>query len=429
MSHLKAGVCRVDITPPIGVYLQGYGGREKPGDGIHDRLFAKILVLKDEHTSLLIVTADLISFSPEFMEKIRIFVKNNTKIPERNILICASHTHSGPITMNLRGMGKADKRYLDLMERIVSDGILSAIRKLRDVKIGFAKGSVEGIGYVREGENKGKASPDPELGVIKICDVSDNLMAIVVNYTCHPVILGCENLKISADYPGTLQSFVESKTNCLCLFTQGACGDIDPVTNKQRWGSGTFKDLESVGKTIGKAVLKLLDMVKFETDSTIKVKGKTIKLPFQKAPDLREAEKEVSEAELELEKARKRKQFFNINEAEVTLRWAKERLKLIKENKYPQCMPCEVQIVEVGRIILVGVSGEVFSEIGLKIKERLGRGNTFFIGYANGNVGYIPTEKAFKTCEYACRNAAKWYGLPPFDPKIEEVILREICSH
>jgi len=67
--NLKAGIAKVDITPPIGVYLTGFGNREKPSMGVKLPLKAKCLVLKDEKEKVAFISVDLIGLGKKVTQK------------------------------------------------------------------------------------------------------------------------------------------------------------------------------------------------------------------------------------------------------------------------------------------------------------------------------------------------------------------------
>ena len=92
-AGFSAGVGRAEITPPAGTPLGGYGARKgRPSTGAHDPLFAKALVLDDGTTRVAIVTTDLVGTNAEMKRR----VSERTGIPPERLLLCASHTHSGP---------------------------------------------------------------------------------------------------------------------------------------------------------------------------------------------------------------------------------------------------------------------------------------------------------------------------------------------
>ena len=104
-AALRGGCAKVNITPPVGIWLTGYGGRDKASDGIVDELYAKALVLDNEQNTIAIVSTDLLWVPLEITTQIRRILKEKVGIPESNVLICATHTHFGPkidrITKNI----------------------------------------------------------------------------------------------------------------------------------------------------------------------------------------------------------------------------------------------------------------------------------------------------------------------------------------
>lgn len=95
-AALRGGCAKVDITPPVGVWLSGYRAREKPSDGICDGLYARALVLDDGQNKIAIISADLLWVPSKITTQVRGIVKEKIGIPDKNILICATHTHFGP---------------------------------------------------------------------------------------------------------------------------------------------------------------------------------------------------------------------------------------------------------------------------------------------------------------------------------------------
>jgi neutral ceramidase len=77
-----------------------------------------------------------------------------------------------------------------------------------------------------------------------------------VNYACHPVILGWDNLKYSADYTGELCRIVKAETGAECLFIQGGAGDINPYLDKMPIAKGGIEAMRDAGKTCADAVLE-----------------------------------------------------------------------------------------------------------------------------------------------------------------------------
>jgi hypothetical protein len=79
---------------------------------------------------------------------------------------------------------------------------------------------------------------------------------VLVNYACHPSVLGPDNLQYSADYPGAMKRYVESQVpGATALFVQGGAGDINPYRDKE---PGGFQAMEEMGQALGKSVVSIL---------------------------------------------------------------------------------------------------------------------------------------------------------------------------
>ncbi len=93
---LRAGVVRALITPEKGLYLIGFADRAGGAEGVHDDLTATTLVLDDGNEKAVIVALDLLVMHPDTVERVKKEISAKLGIPGSNILLCCSHTHSGP---------------------------------------------------------------------------------------------------------------------------------------------------------------------------------------------------------------------------------------------------------------------------------------------------------------------------------------------
>ncbi len=72
---------------------------------------------------------------------------------------------------------------------------------------------------------------DPELGVIALQTEQMQIVAVMINYTCHPVNVFTKPVPIvSADWPGALADSIQETygKKCVPLILNGACGNINP---------------------------------------------------------------------------------------------------------------------------------------------------------------------------------------------------------
>jgi hypothetical protein len=380
-AELRAGASTADITPPVGGQMYGYGARgTNVSTGVHDKLHAKALVLSNGTTHLAIVSLDLGSITAGNTAVVRKIVRAET--PIEHVLLVASHTHSSP--RFAPDFPSKEKPYVSVMERAVARAIVEAYRKLEPARIGVASGRVA------EGHNRRKVlkdgtvkmlwgnreravtSPvDYSLTVIGIDSVRGPPIATLVNFACHPVVLGPENLEISADYPGVMKARVERDIGGECLFVQGAAGDINPFWDKTPPAEGGFEQVRILGEALGKEAVRVRRSIsRTETSPAISVVRQGVRL-------------------------KSRWDFGDPEVRAAVTRSSGTRVFKYYVDRFERERDVEVHTVLVGSsLALAFFPGEFFVEHGLRLKKSSVIENTVFVGYTNGAPGYFPTIRA-----------------------------------
>jgi len=408
---IKAGVGVVDITPPLGVELCGYGlYLNRRSTSVRDRLYSKALVLSDGVNRVAIVANDLIGITGEISREIRCLVTRETGIPHDHILITCTHTHHGPATLPLRGCGEIDEDYLSVLPKYVASAIIMANLNLKDAKIGAGKGHLENISMNRVVED---GLIDPEVGVIRVDDHQNNPIAILMNFSCHPVVMPVNTI-ISSDFPGIAVSVVETvKKGAVGIFLQGACGDINPkLTNTGK--------VEQVGITLAAEALRVEEWIQTTKEAAVSSKVKNVRLPLK-----------IPTAEEVKEMLDKVKQRFDKRWVKAYSEWADHVLSKINDEPEPW-LETEIQVIRVGDIVLVAEPSEMFVKFCLEVKKRSPYKNTFVIGYANDYVGYIPDEEDYKRSEgfggYAATMVPVLTNNFPFSPNVGRIITEALVD-
>jgi len=401
MGNLKAGVARVDVTPPVGIPLGGFAGRIGPSQGVHDPLYAKALALSDGDKTAILIVADILSLPRDLVEGVRASIQGITGLGKKDVMVAAIHTHSGPETLGISA-GLDDpyiSAYMKVLERYLVGVAYMAWRNMTEARIGGGKGEAV-IGFNRR---KRENPIDSEVGVIRVDDNEGNPLAVVVNYPCHAVVLGPENLLISADYPGYVNAVLERIKGPFftSMFTNGAAGDINPLSSVGYACPGTFGDAERLGSIIAGEALKTLEQIETSGEAKIQTSSVTHYLSVGEPP-VAEAERYVRDAQQKVAELKEKGAEPNkIAQHKAVLQYYERNLHLLREEKAKGMkVPLEVQVFRINDIALVVVPGEMFVEIGREIKAQSGVKNTFVIGYANGYIGYIPTLKAFEEGGY-----------------------------
>ena len=226
---LRAGLARVNITPPNGQAMGGWPERTHGAARTHDPLYATVLLLEAGSVSVALVACDLESFVSA-----RVAGEARQKFGVEYTILSMSGTHSGPATADARGRWHAGAE-----DKIVA-AIGEARQSLFPAELRVASGRAY-LGFNRRKVTEGRArmwwrNPeglpshplDPTVGILAVRD-TEKLRAVLVNYAARATVLGPANLEFSADFPGALRRYVETQAaGALCLFVQGASGDISP---------------------------------------------------------------------------------------------------------------------------------------------------------------------------------------------------------
>ena len=398
MGELEAGAGRACITPPLGVPLGGYAARIETSRGVHDDLYSRALVLYDGDNYAALVSTELLYVTRKLVESVRKLVEEEVGIPRDSILISAVHTHSGPSILGFHLV--EEYRFLDdyisLLPGLVASSLIEACRELRKAEVRWGKGRVDGWTINRRKPLEGPL--DNEVIALSVNAREGRCIGSLVNFTCHAVVLGHNNLLVSADYPGYVSRTVEKLLGGECLFMNGACGDVNPMTPGTRIervydrSVGTFKDAEMMGVAIGCEAVKVLCSASSRLDVKVATAKKCLELRVRRLP-------EFSEEEIEEIKVRYR-DLLRRGKADEALKvgWrlrTMEFTRRLREEFPGGIVKTEIQAIRVGGLVIVALPGEPMVEIGLAIKSSSKADVTAVVGYSNDALGYLPTNRAF----------------------------------
>lgn len=259
-ADFRAGLSRVDITPPVGHAMGGYSERKGAATGTHDPLFATVLVIESGDNSLALVTCDLRSFVST-----RVGELAKQKFGVKNTIISVSHTHSGPLTWEARTAWytEAEDKMVEAIGKAKAAMFPASLEiSTGHIYLGFNRRKVEdgrATMWWRNAEKLPSHPLDPTVNALQVKDDAGKTRAVVVNFACHPSVLGPDNLQFSADYPGAMKRYVEAETpGAMCLFVQGGAGDINPYRDKEPVAGQGFQAVEEMGQELGKTVVSIL---------------------------------------------------------------------------------------------------------------------------------------------------------------------------
>lgn len=418
------GFGKVDITPPLSIpYLGFCPKRHDFFKGVHDAIYSRALYLSSGNEEAIIIATNTIGFSSSLLGEKRNFIKEikekveeKTGVPHSNIMLTSSHVHSTPDTLNFRPLAKAScaKEWLEHFQKQIALSAEMAFSEKLKASLRVVNGEVD-VSKNRRGEK----FLDREV-IVLIFEAENKEKIFLVNFACHPVIVQSQNL-ISADYVGVVENTIEKvlRNTRGCLFTQGACGDINPICDDTR----DFNDVYLTGISIAGEIMKVYGETLLKRDYptepvVLKVKSREVSFPSRPLPPWTEIEKLVEERrELEI----KVKHVASENEKNEILKKIciiEDILTRVEEGSGP--FIGELQAMRVGNCILFGIPGEPFCELGMKIKAASKPFRGIPIGYANGYLGYIAPPSSWREGGYEV-SLGPWSKVGPeaFDKVIE----------
>jgi neutral ceramidase len=399
-----AGAATADISPTTSQFLAGYPHVERWSTGLYDPLTSSALALDDGQTCLLFIANDILYVPKHIVARARQRITEATGLPAKQIMITATHTHSGPVVHN-RGPGSYDKvvpdadpAYLaDLENGIVQAGV-TAFWSRRPAEIGMATAHVEGIGTNRR-DPKGPA--DPEIPVFATRDARTKaLIGIMEVYAMHPTVLHEDSRLASGDFPAMGRQYLQSALGAKIpvLHHMGASGNQSP---RHCVRGQTFDEAVRLGTILGKAVEKAIGTITFEPHLTLTSAQTFIEYPLRDLPDVESATAKVEAVRAKFARQQQdgtpraivRTTECDLFGAEASLALAKSKADGRIDQALKGCMPAEIQLMRIGPWALVGWQGEVFIEYALELRQA--NPGIFVCTCANGSMaGYIATEQA-----------------------------------
>jgi len=393
---MKAGVAKVDITPPLGTRLWGYFDRVEGATGTFDPLYARVLVLEAGAKRLAYVDLDLgRTFGPASLDGLRNAARQNSGID--HLIVQATHTHAGPVILDEYPDGPPawESEDLNRIEGAIHDAAEHAVPVRLGVGygaayIGYNRRHVDADGTISMLWSNSTQTPtypvDPLIAVLRIDRMDGQPLAILVNYAAHPVTFGSDDLRYSADFPGVMCKAVEQAFGGkpLAFFVQGAAGDINV------FDAGTPINLDVIGRrdwageTLGKAAASAAQQIETTAEPNPSID-------------------------------------FAADSLEVKLRWnaGKFRQELVRELgakafeifaapiKPAMELPVTTALIN-GKIAIVGMPGEPFVDFQTDLRAKCPVRDCFFLGYANGYYGYFPTIKAAAEGGYGAVSTTTW---------------------
>ncbi|MHB8969384.1 MAG: hypothetical protein ACYC3X_16330 [Pirellulaceae bacterium] len=411
-----AGFAEADITPSPGMEAPGGYGKSYH-QTVHDPCKVRAVVFGDGTHRVALVGVDAIGVHGEMVREAREQIHQRCGIEPQSIMIAASHSHSsGPLCGVLPGSYDhaselvqklayeqstcTNKEYLqDSLGKLV-DAVCRADAARIASRCGAGKGIEDKVAFnrrlrMRNGlayTHPGQGNPDiiepagptdPEVGVIGAWNDQGKLLGCVVNFACHATT---SPGGISANYIYYLEQVIRGAfgQDVIVVFLPGTSGDVTQVDNLSPTQNPAAEEwARLVGGRVGAEAVKVLlsmtpgDFGPLNADQTVLEIARRAPTPERLKNALELVQQDAAKV------------------GPTAWTFAKEIVMLDALLQKKPIASVEVQAIQVGPVVLLGLPAEVFCQFGLDLKAGSKFPLTFPVSFANDCVGYIPTEEAF----------------------------------
>lgn len=419
----RAGAATSNITPPLGVPIVG-NFTEPPATHVHDELHARCLVLDDGRMRLAIVVCDNVGIVREVLDEAKRFIQQETGLAPTNVLISATHTHSGPsaryaaVTVESGPLSE----YQRFLARRIADGVRYAINNLEPARIGWGVGREPTQVFNRRWKmkpgtlmpnpfggtdqvvmNPGVANPnllepagptDPDVSFISVQSKTGRPLALLANYSLH-YVGGVPGGHISADYFAVFAERIAQLLGAdkqdppfVAMMSNGTSGDVNNINFRgPAVRLAPYEKMRQVANIVAAEVFKVYQTIEHRDYVTLGAASEDLQLAHRNpTPQMVEYAKQV------LAKPADAK-LYHAREA-IYSRRALDMVNL------PSHTSVFLQTLRIGDLAIAAIPFEVFAEIGLELKQKSPFKPTFTISLANGAGGYLPTPAQHKVGGY-----------------------------
>jgi hypothetical protein len=404
----RVGLATVDITPPLGLWMGGYAARKEPARGIGQPLHAKAMAIADgSGRRAVIVTIDVLGLTEPAVNHIASAARARYGLPRERLLLCSSHTHSGPIVRDQLAVAydlnpsqwddiRASTRR---MESQIVDAIGRALGSMQPARLRWSQGRA-GFAANRRAAINPNGPVDHTVPVLAVERRDGTLAGMLFGYACHNTTLPPTFVSYHGDYAGVAKAELERRhPGATALFIQGCGADANPAPR------GTLELAEQHGRELADAVDRAL-IDGSEVTGQLRAAFTTVSLAYAPAPDADGWRRKLTDPNVYVQ------------------RHAQMMLDVIaREGHTVTAEPAPVHVLRLGPLPLVALSGEDVVDYALAIKKKYGDG-AWVAAYTDSVFGYVPSVRVLREGGYEGGDAMLYFGRPgPFADSVESTVL------
>ena len=419
-AQWRIGLASVRITPEGPLPMCGYGACMS--DGVLDELHAKAMAIElPGGERAVLVTADLLFFRAPVAEAVCRRIMAGTGLKRHQILLNASHTHSGPIVginsdLDLFGVPQPARvrvaAYTEKLEEQLQGVAVAALADLRPARLFWGAGKADFVANRRRMVNaRIVMAPNPSgpvdrtVPVLRIDSPEGQLRAILFGCACHNVTLDGQNRKISGDFASFAQLEIEGRhPGVQAMFVAGCGGDANP---NPRGGSKQEDLVRGHGRRLAEEVCRVAGERLPLVRGPLQVRLQWTALPLECALPRERLQKLAAQTALH---ARNVRAMLDVMD---------------RHGQLPTHYRAPVALWQFGSdLTLVGLPGEAVAEYVPLIQQALGPDRLWIAAYCNESFGYLPTRKILVEGGHESMGLTLDYGF--FSPDVEDVVVAAV---
>jgi len=363
-AEFEAGVAVEIVTPDPLLPVSGGIGVPNPATQKIGDLTVRALALRQGETTVVIVSADFLGFPGVLADKARALVKD---VPPENIIIGVTHTHSAPdcyAFADEQGNTGADLDYLDFVCEQMGKAINAAVKNLQPAVLKVATDKAQGkIAYNYYAPDL----YDRRCHVLQVLDKSNKPIATLVNYACHPEVLGDEQGILSPDLCGPLYDRIEQKGGGIGIFMNSAQGGMVTADNRGPDGKDmrTWDECVRIGTLLADEALRIVSNAPIQENPELYCTSRVVTFPVESETIL----SAIRHSPLK---------YPSIDEGKISTR---------------------INLVNLGNAQILTIPGEALPNIGFYLKRNMDGEHNFLFGLTNDAFGYMLVKEDWDSFE------------------------------
>ena len=351
-------------------------------------------------------------------------IQAQTGLPPQNILAAATHTHSATTA---RGPNKVVTTsdmtdYQKFLARRIADGVQRAANNLEPAQIGWGRAAEPsqvfnrrwhvsdpklagnpfgGTDTVRMNPPRGSAAlvrpagpVDPEIAFLFVKSTEGRPIALLANYSLH-YVGGVRSGDVSADYFGFFSRRIAELLDAekqqpafVGILSNGTSGDVNNINfRKKSPRLPAYEKMRQVGHQVAEKVYAASNAIEFHSWVPLAAAAEELTLKVRKPTQAQlDYFRKLAEQGEDAKPRHSREAIYA------------RRVQGLLEAPAEVTIP--LQALRIGNVGISAIPFEVFTEIGLELKDKSPLEQTFTIELANGSYGYLPTPEQHKLGGY-----------------------------